>query len=95
MLGRLVMATEGRWQPEGDVPDLLAAKLSECLWWILVLGDRVDVDIDAAFAGRMARSKPTCSRASPPSSRRREDEPPAGSGHSTQLWASSRSPSLG
>jgi hypothetical protein len=53
MLGRLVMATEGRWQPEGDVPELLAAKLSECLWWILVLGGRLDVDVDAAFAERM------------------------------------------
>jgi hypothetical protein len=53
MLGRLVMATEGRWQPEGDVPELLAAKLSECLWWVLVLGDRLDVDVDTAFAERM------------------------------------------
>ena len=52
-LARLVMASEGRWRPEGDVPDLLAAKLSECLWWILVLGDRLDVDVDAAFGGRM------------------------------------------
>src|ERR1700742_2248297 len=52
-LARLVMASEGRWRPEGDVPDLLAAKLSECLWWILVLGDRLDVDVDAAFSGRM------------------------------------------
>ena len=52
-LARLVMASEGRWRPEGGVPDLLAAKLSECLWWILVLGDRLDVDVDAAFSGRM------------------------------------------
>jgi hypothetical protein len=53
MLGRLVMATEGRWQPEGNVPELLAAKLSECLWWILVLGGRLEVDIEAAFDERM------------------------------------------
>jgi hypothetical protein len=53
MLGRLVMATEGRWQPEGDLPNLLAAKSSECLWWILALGDRLDVDVDTAFAERM------------------------------------------
>ena len=52
MLGRLVMATEGRWKPEGDVPDLLD-ELSECLWWVLVLGDRLDVDVDTAFAERM------------------------------------------
>lgn len=52
-LSRLVMASEGKWKPEGDLPDLLAAKLSECLWWLLVLGDRLDVDLDAAFAARM------------------------------------------
>jgi hypothetical protein len=27
--------------------------LSECLWWLLVLGDRLDVDVDVAFAERM------------------------------------------
>src|SRR6201992_938440 len=49
-LARLVMASEGRWRPEGDVPDLLAAKLSECLWWIFVLGVRVEVGVQAVFS---------------------------------------------
>jgi NTP pyrophosphatase (non-canonical NTP hydrolase) len=52
-LARLVMASEGRWKPEGEVPELLADKLAECLWWILVLGERLDIDLDAAFAARM------------------------------------------
>jgi hypothetical protein len=47
-LSRLVMATEGRWAPEGDLPTLLRGKLGECLWWILVLADRLDVDITDA-----------------------------------------------
>jgi NTP pyrophosphatase (non-canonical NTP hydrolase) len=54
-LGRLVMAREGRWKPAGDVDEQLASKLSECLWWILVLADRLDVDIDAAFGSTMDR----------------------------------------
>jgi hypothetical protein len=36
---------EPRWKPEGDLPTLLSVKLSECLWWILVLAERLDVDI--------------------------------------------------
>lgn len=52
-LSRLVMAAEGKWKPEGELADLLPAKLSECLWWLLVLADRLDVDLDTAFAARM------------------------------------------
>jgi NTP pyrophosphatase (non-canonical NTP hydrolase) len=52
-LSRLVLATEGRWQPEGDLPTLLSAKLAECMWWILVLAERVDIDIAEAFTTNM------------------------------------------
>jgi hypothetical protein len=48
-VARRVMASEGRWAPEGDVPTLLGGKLAECLWWILVLADRLEVDLDAVF----------------------------------------------
>jgi NTP pyrophosphatase (non-canonical NTP hydrolase) len=48
-LSRLVMATEGRWVPDGDVPALVRGKLAECLWWVLVLADRLDVDITDAY----------------------------------------------
>jgi NTP pyrophosphatase (non-canonical NTP hydrolase) len=44
-LGRLVMAAEDRWLHEGDLPRELEEKLLECLWWVLVLADRLDVDI--------------------------------------------------
>lgn len=47
---RLVMAvTEGRWAPEGDAGELLRGKLAELLWWVLVLADRLDVDIADAY----------------------------------------------
>ena len=54
-LSRLVMATEGRWTPEGDLPSQLSAKLAECLWWVLVLSDRVGVDITEAFTANIGR----------------------------------------
>ena len=52
-LGRLVLAAEDRWLHEGDLPGELEDKLSECLWWVLVLADRLGVDITKAFTTRM------------------------------------------
>ncbi len=49
VLGRLVMAAEGRWVYNGDVHTELTAKLAECLWWLLVLSDRLGIDITEAF----------------------------------------------
>lgn len=49
VLGRLIMAAEGRWVYNGDVPAELRSKFAECLWWILVLSDRLGVDITEAF----------------------------------------------
>jgi NTP pyrophosphatase (non-canonical NTP hydrolase) len=53
-LGRLVMAAEGRWIHEGDLTQDLGDKLAECLWWILVLSDRLGIDINSAFVSKMA-----------------------------------------
>lgn len=52
-LSRLVMAAEGRWIPGGDVEAQTRGKLAECLWWVLVLADRLGVDIDDAYASTM------------------------------------------
>src|ERR1700712_3271482 len=50
-LGRLVMAATGRWGHGADLPAELGYELAECLWWILALADRLDVDITTAFEG--------------------------------------------
>jgi hypothetical protein len=52
-LGRLVMASQDRWLHKGDLPEELGGKLSECLWWILVLAQKLDVDITKAFEAKM------------------------------------------
>jgi len=54
-LGRLVMAAEGRWVYNGEVQPDLRSKLAECLWWILVLSDRLGVDITEAFTSFIDR----------------------------------------
>jgi hypothetical protein len=55
VLGRLVMAAEGRWVYNGEVQTELRSKLAECLWWILVLSDRLGVDITEAFTSFIDR----------------------------------------
>ncbi len=52
-LGRLVMGAEDRWMHEGDLPKELRDKLAECLWWVLVLARRLDVDMTGAFTAKM------------------------------------------
>jgi NTP pyrophosphatase (non-canonical NTP hydrolase) len=54
-VSRLVMAAEGRWVPAGDLAEQTSGKLSECLWWILVLAHRLGVDLDEAYAATMTR----------------------------------------
>jgi len=46
-------AAEDRWLHEGDLPREFEDKLSECLWWVLVLADHLGVDITKAFTTRM------------------------------------------
>lgn len=51
-LTKLVMAKEGR----RDVPDVdqkVAHELADCLWSILVLAKKLDVDLEASFAATM------------------------------------------
>ena len=53
-LGRMVMASEGRWLYKEDLGKDLPDKLAECLWWIFVLSDRLGIDLNPAFAHKMS-----------------------------------------
>ncbi|MBB4686331.1 nucleoside triphosphate pyrophosphohydrolase family protein [Amycolatopsis jiangsuensis] len=52
-VGRLVLAAENTWGIDGDVDAELRHKLAECLWWVFVLGERLGVDVPAAFESTM------------------------------------------
>ena len=52
-IGRLLLAHAGTWAVEGDVDAELKHKLSETLWWVFVLADKLDIDIDQAYAHTM------------------------------------------
>lgn len=47
LIGRHTMSQQGRW-PGEDTNTQLEHKLGECIWWIIVLAHRMDIDIDEA-----------------------------------------------
>lgn len=54
-VARLVLAAEKTWDIAGDTDAELRHKLAECLWWLFVLADRLDVDLPDAFEATMDR----------------------------------------
>jgi hypothetical protein len=62
-VGRLVLAAERTWDIDGDADAELRHKLAECLWWIFVLADRLDVDVPAAYQATMDRIRADLTRA--------------------------------
>ncbi|SDF00964.1 hypothetical protein SAMN05660662_0677 [Blastococcus aurantiacus] len=70
-VGRLILAHEGTWEIDGDVDAQLAHKLSESLWWVIVIAERLGIDISVAFADTMNRIEhglvPSADQPTPPS----------------------------
>jgi hypothetical protein len=54
-VGRPVLAHEGTWEIDGDVNGLLEHKLSETPWWVIVVAERLGIDITEAYAGTTDR----------------------------------------
>ena len=54
-IGRLLLAQDGTWGIDGDPDTELKHKLAECLWWLFVLADKLDVDLPAAYAETMQK----------------------------------------
>ncbi|MFV0527527.1 MAG: MazG-like protein [Lachnospiraceae bacterium] len=49
LVGRLTMSQQGRW-PKADSTEIeLEHKLSECIWWLIVLANRMEIDIEEAL----------------------------------------------
>lgn len=49
LVGRLTMSQQGRWTVNGDTISELEHKLGECMWWLIVLAERMDIDISEVF----------------------------------------------
>lgn len=53
-IGRLLLAHDGTWGIDGDTDTELKHKLAEALWWVFVLAEKLDIDIDHAFTDTMS-----------------------------------------
>lgn len=73
-VGRLLLAHDGTWTIDGDADAELRHKLAETMWWVFVLADRLDIDIDQAFNDTMSAIRTglreTIARTAPPESAR-------------------------
>ncbi|SHI21427.1 MazG-like protein [Desulfosporosinus lacus] len=49
LVGRLTMSQQERWPKGGDTLSELEHKLSECLWWVIVLAERMNIDISESL----------------------------------------------
>lgn len=47
LVGRHTMSQQGRW-PEANSKQELEHKLGECVWWLTILANRMDLDISNA-----------------------------------------------
>ena len=47
LVGRHVMSQQGRW-PKGNTEEELKHKLGESIWWLTVLAERMNIDIEKA-----------------------------------------------
>lgn len=48
LVGRLTMSQQGRWPRENTIPEL-QHKLGETIWWVIMLADRMGLDINTAL----------------------------------------------
>jgi hypothetical protein len=49
LVGRLTMAQQGRW-PVGESNEVgLEHKIGECMWWLMVLADRMGINSEEAL----------------------------------------------
>ena len=53
-IGRLLLAQDGTWGIDGDPRAAMTHKLAESIWWTFVLADKLDIDLDEAYANTMA-----------------------------------------
>lgn len=57
LVGRLTMSQQGRW-PKSDENNVeLKHKLGESIWWLVVLANRMDIDIQEALDGFLSSTE--------------------------------------
>ena len=57
LVGRLTMAQQGRWPTDEEPVPELEHKLGECIWWLIVLAERMNIDIDQALEKFLSKTE--------------------------------------
>lgn len=56
LVGRNVMSQQNRW-PKANSQEELEHKLGESIWWLIVLADRMDIDVEQAVENFLAKTE--------------------------------------
>lgn len=56
LVGRHTMSQQQRW-PKSGTDTELAHKLGESMWWLIVLADRMDINIEEAIEGFLSKTE--------------------------------------
>lgn len=56
LVGRHTMSQQQRW-PKADTATELKHKLGESIWWLIVLADRMDIDIKDALSHFLSKTE--------------------------------------
>ena len=56
LVGRLTMSQQGRW-PKENTQEQLKHKLGESIWWLTVLAERMNIDIDEATENFLTKTE--------------------------------------
>jgi hypothetical protein len=57
LVGRLTMAQQGRWPLEKERAHELEHKLGECIWWLMVLAERMEIDAESALEAFLTKTE--------------------------------------
>lgn len=56
LVGRLTMSQQGRW-PKTNTDEELRHKLGESIWWLVVLSERMNIDIEEAVESFLSKTE--------------------------------------
>jgi NTP pyrophosphatase (non-canonical NTP hydrolase) len=57
LVGRLTMSEQGRWPINGETESALEHKLGECIWWLIILGERMNIDMKEALEKFLSKTE--------------------------------------
>lgn len=57
LVGRLTMSQQGRWPTDDEDSAQLKHKLAESIWWLVVLSDRMEIDIGESLQAFLKRTE--------------------------------------